>query len=191
MNDLNNKRYLCGLAISALLSALFLCASFSVAAQTADIAEPPTKELLKEQQKIQEIAAEEVKTEEIKPQEVKAEEVKTEETKSTEPENEGIVGLASLTAGYASFYAAKFNGRRTANGERFSSKLLTAAHLTLPFGTLLKVLNPTNNQSVIVRVNDRGPYIRGRLLDLSRAAADRLGITRLGVARVEIEVLKP
>ena len=181
MNDLNSKRYLCRLAISALLSALFLCASLNAAAQTADATEVP----LKEQPKIQGIAAEEIKIEEIKPQEVKAD-----ETKSPERENKSIVSLTSLTAGYASFYAAKFNGRRTANGERFSSKLLTAAHLTLPFGTMLKVLNPTNNQSVIVRINDRGPYFRGRLLDLSRAAADRLGITRLGVARVEIEVLR-
>ena len=191
MNDLNNKRYPCKAGLASFLAALFLCASLNAAAQTADAAEPPPKGLQKELPKIQEIAAEEVKTEEFKPQEVKVEEVKAEETKNPELHNEGIVGLASLTAGYASFYAAKFNGRRTANGERFSSKLLTAAHLTLPFGTLLKVLNPTNNQSVIVRINDRGPYIRGRLLDLSRAAADRLGITRLGVARVEIEILKP
>ena len=173
------------MAISALLSALFLCASLNAAAQTADATEVPLKESQKEPPKIQEIAAEEIKIDEIKPQEVKAD-----ETKSPERENKSIVSLTSLTAGYASFYAAKFNGRRTANGERFSSKLLTAAHLTLPFGTMLKVLNPTNNQSVIVRINDRGPYIRGRLLDLSRAAADRLGITRLGVARVEIEVLR-
>jgi hypothetical protein len=72
-----------------------------------------------------------------------------------------------------------------------NSKLLTAAHLSLPFGSLLKVTNPSNSQSVIVRINDRGPYIQNRVIDLSRAAADLLGITRLGVAQVEIEILNP
>jgi rare lipoprotein A len=136
----------------------------------------------------QEITAEEVKTEvkvEMKA-EVLAEEVKPETILSEEPKNEEIVGLVGL----ASFYAAKFHGRRTASGERFNSKLLTAAHLTLPFGTQLKVTNPANSKYVIVRVNDRGPYIRGRLLDLSRAAADLIGITRSGVARVELEILE-
>lgn len=112
------------------------------------------------------------------------EQIKADASKNQEPVATGLIGLAS-------FYAAKFHGKRTASGEKFSSKLLTAAHLTLPFGTLLKVTNTRNNQSVIVRVNDRGPHARGRLLDLSRAAAERLGITRRGVAQVEIEVLKP
>lgn len=173
MNSLNNKRYLYRFGISA----LFLCASLVAAAQTADIASDAPQ--------TQDIKAEDPKTEETKPLTFIADGVNSPastEQPAAEPVSETIKGLAS-------FYAAKFDGRRTANGERFSSKLLTAAHLTLPFGTLLKVINPTNNQSVIVRVNDRGPYIRGRLLDLSRAAADKLAITRLGVALVEIEIL--
>ena len=85
----------------------------------------------------------------------KAEEIQAEEAKQA-----SLVGIAS-------YYAAKFHGRRTASGERFDSKVLTAAHLTLPFGTLLKVTNLRNMKSVIVRVNDRGPHVRGRIVDLS------------------------
>jgi rare lipoprotein A len=123
----------------------------------------------------------------------KTAEIPTTIVATEEPKVETInsdVGLVASFVGLASYYAAKFNGRRTANGEKFSSKLLTAAHLSLPFGTLLKVTNPANSKSVIVRVNDRGPYVQGRLLDLSRAAADFIGITRLGVARVELEILE-
>jgi rare lipoprotein A len=93
--------------------------------------------------------------------------------------------------GLASYYAAKFHGRRTASGEKFNSKMLTAAHLTLPFGTQLKVTNLQNMKSVIVRVNDRGPHIRGRIVDLSRAAAQVIGLTQTGTARVVLEVLQP
>ena len=91
--------------------------------------------------------------------------------------------------GKASFYAKKFNGRRTASGERFHNKLMTAAHRTLPFGTRLRVTNRANNQSVVVRVNDRGPYSRNRLIDVSYRAAHEIGMVRAGVASVEIEVL--
>ncbi len=87
----------------------------------------------------------------------------------------------------ASFYAGNFIGRRTANGEIFTSRDMTAAHKTLPFGTKLKVTNPANGQSVRVVINDRGPYIKGRTLDLSLAAAEKLGMVEKGVARVEIE----
>jgi rare lipoprotein A len=106
-------------------------------------------------------------------------------------EEKAAMPTVQTISGLASFYATKFNGRRTASGERFNSKLLTAAHLSLPFGSLLKVTNPGNSKSVIVRINDRGPYIQNRVIDLSRAAADLLGITRLGVAQVEIEILNP
>jgi rare lipoprotein A len=109
-------------------------------------------------------------------------EIDVEMSTAQEVKPEGIVGLAS-------FYAAKFNGKRTASGEKFSSKVLTAAHLTLPFGTLLRVTNLRNMKSVIVRVNDRGPHVRGRIVDLSRTAAELIGITRSGVARVELEIL--
>ncbi len=91
--------------------------------------------------------------------------------------------------GRASFYAKKFNGRRTANGERFHNRQLTAAHRSLPFGTLLRVTNQNNNQSVVVRVNDRGPYSRNRLVDVSHRAAREIGMVSSGVVPVEIEVL--
>lgn len=91
--------------------------------------------------------------------------------------------------GRASYYASKFNGRPTANGEKFSNNELTAAHRTLPFNTLLKVTNPANGKEVIVRVNDRGPFSPNKMLDLSLAAAQRLGIVQAGVASVTIEVI--
>lgn len=87
----------------------------------------------------------------------------------------------------ASFYAGNFIGRRTANGEIFTSREMTAAHKTLPFGTRLKVTNPDNGQMVEVVINDRGPYIKGRTLDLSLAAAEALGMVDKGVARLRIE----
>lgn len=92
--------------------------------------------------------------------------------------------------GFASFYAAKFNGRRTANGEKFDNKAMTAAHKSLPFGTQLKVTNIRNGLFVLVRVNDRGPYAKGRIIDLSKAAARKIGIGHAGVARVKLEIVK-
>ena len=91
--------------------------------------------------------------------------------------------------GNASFYAHKFTGRRTASGEHLHNDSMTCAHRTLPFGTKLRVKNPANGREVVVRVNDRGPYVRGRIIDLSRAAAKQLGIISKGVAIVEIEQL--
>ena len=93
------------------------------------------------------------------------------------------------TVGIASYYGAKFQGRRTASGEVFNTIEMTAAHRTLPFGTQLRVTNLRNGKSVVVRVNDRGPHIRGRIIDLSKAAAKKIGITRTGIARVKLEVL--
>ncbi|MBX7107515.1 MAG: septal ring lytic transglycosylase RlpA family protein [Chitinophagales bacterium] len=95
------------------------------------------------------------------------------------------------TTGHASYYASKFDGRKTANGEIFSNRKLTAAHLTLPFGTLVRVTNLKNNKSVIVRINDRGPYIKSRIIDLSRAAADSLDIIHAGWAMVKVEEVSP
>jgi rare lipoprotein A len=90
--------------------------------------------------------------------------------------------------GYASYYAAKFEGRKTANGERYRKKELTAAHRTLPFGTLLKVTNPQNGKWVVVRVNDRGPHHRKRIIDLSYRAAKHLGMVNgPGVLKVYVE----
>ena len=91
--------------------------------------------------------------------------------------------------GVASYYADKYHGRRTASGERFDQRKMTAAHRTLPFGTKVRVTDPANGRSVVVRVNDRGPFVKGRVIDLSRAAAERLGIVRAGLADVRIEVL--
>lgn len=94
-----------------------------------------------------------------------------------------------LGTGVASYYGRKFHGRRTANGERFDMNAMTAAHKTLPFGTQVRVTNPRNGRSVTVRINDRGPFIRGRTIDLSRAAAERLGMISTGHAQVELDVL--
>ena len=87
----------------------------------------------------------------------------------------------------ASWYGPKFHGKFTANGEVYNQMALTAAHKNLSFGTLLKITNPKNGKSVIVRINDRGPYIEGRELDLSKAAAIELGMLEKGVARVKVQ----
>lgn len=91
--------------------------------------------------------------------------------------------------GMASYYGKRFHGRRTANGERFNMYKLTAAHRALPHGTLLRVTNVKNGRCVRVKVNDRGPYIKGRVLDVSYQAARELGMVHDGVAKVEIDVL--
>ena len=92
--------------------------------------------------------------------------------------------------GFASFYGHEFRDRRTASGERFDPNQLTAAHRTLPFGTRVKVTNLDNGRHVVVRINDRGPYMRGRVLDLSPAAARKLGFVNAGVAHVRLDVLE-
>lgn len=89
--------------------------------------------------------------------------------------------------GKASFYAKKFHGRKTASGERLHSDSLTCAHRTYPFGTKLKVYNPANGRSVVVRVTDRGPFVRGRIIDLSWRAAKELDIISQGVATVFVQ----
>ncbi|MDR3325456.1 MAG: septal ring lytic transglycosylase RlpA family protein [Spirochaetaceae bacterium] len=90
--------------------------------------------------------------------------------------------------GLASWYGAEFAGRPTASGELFDPELLTAAHLTLPFGTVLTVTNLNNNNQVQVKVNDRGPFVKSRIIDVSRAAAERLGIVEIGTAQVRLEM---
>lgn len=87
---------------------------------------------------------------------------------------------------FTTYYAKKFEGRKTTSGERYRGKKYTAAHRTLPFGTILKVKNLVTDKVVYVRVNDRGPFSKKFSLDLSQAAAKELGIYRLGYARVEI-----
>jgi rare lipoprotein A len=91
--------------------------------------------------------------------------------------------------GNASYYSRKFEGRRTSNGEKYRKKLLTAAHKTLPFNTKVKVTNPKNSRWVIVRINDRGPYHRKRIIDLSERAARHLGLIGGGHSRVIIHEL--
>lgn len=87
----------------------------------------------------------------------------------------------------ASWYGPRFNGRKTANGEIFNQQAFTAAHRKFRFGTHLRLTNPENNKSIIVRINDRGPFIKGRELDLSKAAAAELGILERGVAKLNVE----
>ena len=93
---------------------------------------------------------------------------------------------AKSTTGIASYYKS---GKQTANGERFNPDGLTAAHRTLPFGTNVRVTNLRNGKSVVVRINDRGPFIRGRVIDLSLGAANFVGMTKSGVAKVTYSIL--
>ncbi len=95
----------------------------------------------------------------------------------------------SQKKGKASYYADKFEGRKTASGEVYKSKKLTAAHKTLPFGTKVKVTNLANNKSVIVIINDRGPFTKGRIIDLSKSAAQKIDGIRDGIMDVKIEVI--
>lgn len=91
--------------------------------------------------------------------------------------------------GKASYYADKFEGKSTASGQKYQQHLKTAAHRTLPFGTLVKVTNVYNNKTVVVIINDRGPFRHGRIIDLSKSAAQEIGGVRLGVFEVEIQAL--
>lgn len=99
------------------------------------------------------------------------------------------VAAAPFELGMASFFATEMAGRRTANGETCDPATLTAAHRTLPFGTKLRVTNPANGKSVIVRINDRGPFARGRVIDLSKAAAAEIGLVQRGHGHVELHRL--
>ena len=104
-----------------------------------------------------------------------------------------IVASSQISAqekGEASWYGGKFQGRLTANGERFDTNMLTAAHKTLPFNTIVEVKNLENDKIVHVRINDRGPFVEGRIIDLSRAAASKLNMVGAGVAKVEIRVVE-
>jgi len=92
--------------------------------------------------------------------------------------------------GLASFYGHKWHGRKTANGERLNIHAMTAAHKTLPFGTRVRVTLLSTGKSVIVRINDRGPFVRGRIIDLTDDAARKIGLTVQGVGRVKLEVLR-
>jgi rare lipoprotein A len=98
------------------------------------------------------------------------------------PRDGGQVGMAS-------WYGGQFHGRTTASGEPFDMNAMTAAHRTLPFGTNVRVTNLDNGRSVVVRINDRGPYAKRRIIDLSRHAAEQLGFRKAGVAKVRVQVI--
>ena len=115
------------------------------------------------------------------------------EVEVTENPIAGIVQPADeeteIGGGMASYYGNELAGNRTASGERFDPGQLTAAHRTLPFGSMVRVTNTSNGDSVIVRINDRGPFSRGRVIDVSQAAAREIGMHRSGTARVKLALL--
>lgn len=96
----------------------------------------------------------------------------------------------AVEKGKASYYADKFKGKPTASGEKYLPSKMTAAHKSLPFGTMVEVVNLKNDKSVKVRINDRGPFIRGRIIDLSKAAAKKIDLINDGVVNVEVRVIK-
>jgi rare lipoprotein A len=99
--------------------------------------------------------------------------------------------FGQVQTGKASFYADKFEGVQTASGEKYKRKKLTGAHKTLPFGTKVRITNLQNNQTVEILINDRGPYVEGRIVDVSKAAAEKLGFINQGIAEVRLEVIDP
>ncbi|TPE45453.1 septal ring lytic transglycosylase RlpA family protein [Pontibacter mangrovi] len=98
-------------------------------------------------------------------------------------------GPAKVQQGDASWYGSRYHGRKTSSGERYNKNAMTAAHKTLPFGTKVKVTNLDNNQWVILRINDRGPFVGDRIIDVSEAAAQKLDFHSKGIGHVKIEVL--
>jgi rare lipoprotein A len=119
------------------------------------------------------------------------------ETRSKNEQSDSGTSSATLSGrvlltleGIASYYAQDFHGKQTSNGEIFDMNALTAAHRTFPFDTMIRVTNMNNNKSVVVRVNDRGPFVDGRIIDLSLGAAKEIDLIPTGTARVKLEVLK-
>lgn len=111
------------------------------------------------------------------------------ETSPTVSPDEPVLLAQVYQSGIASWYGPGFAGRLSANGEIFDPNQLTAAHPTLPFNTIVRVTNVNNGRSVVVRINDRGPYIGNRIIDLSAAAADAIGIINSGIGDVDVEIL--
>ena len=116
-------------------------------------------------------------------------------TASNDPLTTGSISQSDIDAGpaiqrgTASWYGPGFHGRKTASGERFNSSDMTAAHRSLPFGTKLKVVNEDNGRSVVVRVNDRGPFAHRRIIDLAKGPAQALGLTSDGTAYVSLHII--
>jgi rare lipoprotein A len=108
---------------------------------------------------------------------------------SLTPQGTATTRHKGLIKGLASWYGGVFHGRKTASGETFDENALTACHPSLPFGSLVRVVNVTNGRSVIVRITDRGDLAKGRIIDLSRGAAERLAMTRAGLAPVVLDVI--
>jgi rare lipoprotein A len=108
---------------------------------------------------------------------------------SSTPKPGSAVSRGYNESGIASYYGNEFHGRKTANGERFDQGKLTAAHRTMPFGTRVKVTNTQNGRSVVVRVNDRGPFVKGRVIDLSSTAFRSIASLNAGVVAVRIQVV--
>ena len=102
-----------------------------------------------------------------------------------------LLNAQTVEKGFASYYKKSWTGRKTANGDRLHHDSLTCAHKRHRFGTLLKVWCPSTDRTVVVRVNDRGPYVRGRIIDLSWGAARELNILSRGIAKVEVTVFDP
>lgn len=100
-----------------------------------------------------------------------------------------VINLADYKTGIASYYHDKFHGRKTASGKLYNKNEMTCAHKTLPFGTKLHVINAHNDKDVIVTVTDRGPFIKGRVIDLSRAAAKELGFIDKGLQRIYYKII--
>ncbi|WP_299817976.1 septal ring lytic transglycosylase RlpA family protein [uncultured Pontibacter sp.] len=98
--------------------------------------------------------------------------------------------IQDIQTGEASWYGSKYHGRKTSSGERYNKNDMTAAHNTLPFGTKVKVTNIENNESVVLRINDRGPYVGDRIIDVSEVAAKKLDLHRQGVGTVKVEILE-
>jgi rare lipoprotein A len=118
-------------------------------------------------------------------------ETKVKEKSESKQQNENEEqNVSTVQEGIASYYGDAFHGNTTANGETFDMYKFTAAHRTLPLGTKVRVKNLANNRSIILRINDRGPYVEGRIIDVSYAAAKQLGMVETGTANVRIEVLE-
>jgi rare lipoprotein A len=115
--------------------------------------------------------------------------VRTQPTRQIPVEKNPELSYQRSWIGFSSWYGEEFHGKKTASGEIFDMHALTAAHRTLPLGTLIRVTNLENNRSVVVKINDRGPYVEGRILDLSYGAAKALGFENMGTAKVHIQVI--
>lgn len=110
-------------------------------------------------------------------------------TSAEETRRSGTQTALYSQVGVASWYGGKFHGRKTANGETYDQNRMTAAHRTLPFGTKVEVTNLRNGRSVVVRINDRGPFIKGRIIDVSRRAAGELGFRNQGITKVRVRAI--